>query len=59
MTFKASADNVTLAKAEQAADELEKVLGEIANGKRKADRIPVQEIVTLIQFARNVAADTP
>jgi len=59
MEFKATADNVTLAKATTAANELEKVLGEIMNGRRKATHIPVQEIVTLIQFTRNVAADTP
>jgi hypothetical protein len=39
-------------KAVVYADELEAVLMEIVNGKRKADKIPMEPMVRLIAFAR-------
>jgi len=38
------------------AAELERVIGEIANGRRKASHIPMEPMVALIQFARDRAA---
>jgi hypothetical protein len=51
--FKVSTGPVTQAEARKFADELEVVVGEIANGKRKANRIPMEPIARLIQFARS------
>lgn len=37
------------------ADELERVISEIANGKRKPQNIPMEPMCVLIQFARDRA----
>jgi hypothetical protein len=56
MTFKATSKPVPAGDAIKYADELEAAIGEIMNGKRKPDRIPVEPIVKLIQFARDAVA---
>jgi len=37
------------------ADELERVISEICNGKRKPQNIPMEPMCVLIQFARDRA----
>ena len=44
---------VSKKEALQAASILETVLSEIASGKRKPSNIPLEEIIQLIQFARD------
>lgn len=46
---------VTDEEALKFADELERVIGEIANGKRKPQNIPMEPMCVLIQFARDRA----
>ena len=53
MSFKLSCPTVSLAVALAAADEIEKAVGEIVNGKRKASHIPMEPIARLVQFARD------
>lgn len=43
----------TLAQVAAAAATLEACLGEIANGKRKASQLPMEELIVLIQHAKN------
>lgn len=47
---------VTRAEAKAAADTIEAAVGEIANGRKKPGSIPMQELCTLVQFARDEAA---
>lgn len=51
--MKVSSGPVTKNEALDAANEMEKVLSEIANGKRKPQNIPMEPLVALIQFARD------
>lgn len=51
--MKVSSPPVTPKGAIKFADELEVVLSEIANGKRKPQNIPMEPIIALIQFARD------
>lgn len=51
--MKVSSGPVSKEVAMSAADELETVLSEIANGKRKPHKIPIEPMVRLIQFARD------
>ncbi len=46
---------VTDEEALKFADELEQAIGEIANGKRKPQNIPLEPMCVLIQFARDRA----
>lgn len=56
MTFKMTVEHeVTLEEASAAADEIERAVGEICNGKRKAGSIPMQEMCSLVQFVRDAA----
>lgn len=57
MDFKVSCGPVLPAVATQAADELEKILGEIVNGHRKPGKVPMEPMITLIQFARDHGKD--
>ncbi len=51
--FKVEHGSVTPSQARISADDLEKALGEIANGKRKAGKLPMEPLIALIQFVRN------
>lgn len=56
MTFKMTVKHeVTLEEATSAADEIERAVGEICNGKRKPGSIPMQEMCSLVQFVRDSA----
>lgn len=56
MAFKMTVEHeVTLEEATAAADEVERAVGEICNGKRRAGSIPMQELCSLVQFARDTA----
>ncbi len=56
MDFKMAVEHeITIDEATAAADEIERAVGEICNGKRKAGKIPLQEMCTLVQFARDEA----
>lgn len=55
MNFKVSSPDVSNADAIKFADELERVIGEIGNGKRNPKNIPLEPMVALIQFARTAA----
>lgn len=37
------------------ADEVERAIGEIGKGKRKAGSIPMQKMCSLVQFVRDLA----
>ncbi len=54
--MKVSSSPVSTEQALADAAELETVLGEIANGRRKPANIPMQPMCGSIQFARDVAA---
>lgn len=57
MTFKMSVEHeVSLGEAMAAADAIERAVGEICNGQRKAGSIPTQELCALVQFVRDEAA---
>jgi hypothetical protein len=51
--MKVSSSPVTKEDAVKFADELENALSEIANGKRKPQKIPLEPMIALIQFARD------
>lgn len=51
--FKVTSPVVAQKEAEAFAAELERVIGEIANGKRKPQNIPMEPMIALIQFARD------
>lgn len=53
--FRVSTPPVTRRQAGQYADQLEREIGEIANGQRKAGRLDLESIARLITFARNDA----
>jgi len=53
--FNLTSRPVTTAEALESADELERVVGEIANGRRKASRIPLEPIARLVQFVRDAS----
>lgn len=56
MAFKMAVEHeVTIEEATTAANEIERAFGDICNGKRKAGSIPMQELCTLVQFARDEA----
>lgn len=55
--FKVEHKSVDLPMALKFADELEAAIGEIANGNRKASKLPMEPIVGLCQFVRNMAED--
>lgn len=56
MGFKMKVEHeVMLEEAMTAADAIECAVGEIANGKRKAGNIPMQELCSLVQFVRDEA----
>lgn len=56
MTFKVRSETLIAdAEALAFADELEAVIGEIANGKRKPQNIPMEPMIALISFARTTA----
>ena len=54
--FKVSCGPRTAAQVAAAADELEKAIGESANGQRKPGKLPLEPMVVLIQFARDTLA---
>ena len=56
--FKLSHGSATPEKALAAADQLEREVGEVLAGERKAGKISVEAICTLVQFARDVAKQT-
>ncbi len=56
--FKVKCPPVSDAEALRCADELERMVGEIMNGKRKASQLPAEAVMTLIQFARDSAKNT-
>lgn len=57
MSFKMTVvHEVTPEEASAAANEVERAIGEICNGKRKPGSIPMQELCALVQFARDAAA---
>lgn len=57
MAFKVDSETpVSDAEALAFAAELETVIGEIANGKRKPQNIPMEPMIALISFARAKAA---
>lgn len=47
---------VPLARALGFADEVERAVGEIANGQRKSGDLPLRDIAGLVQFVRNSRA---
>ena len=51
--FSVTSQPVSTEEALAFAAELEKVIGEIMNGKRKASHIPVEPMVALIQYVRD------
>lgn len=53
--FRLSAGPTTPAQAIAAAFEIETCLGEIASGKRKASKLPIQPIAKLVQYVRDEA----
>lgn len=53
--FKVTSPTVTGDEALKAANELEKVIGEICNGRRKPGNIPMEPMIALIQYARDMA----
>lgn len=56
MAFKMTVEHeVTLEEAMTSADEIERAVGEICNGMRKAGSIPMQEMCSLVQFVRDTA----
>lgn len=57
--FKVKHASVTPELAARFADELEVMIGEVMNGKRKADRLPVEHMIGLIQFSRCGAPALP
>ena len=56
MSFKVEAKTVTTEQVIACANELEEVIGEIMNGKKKPKDLPIEPMVKLIQFARNMTA---
>lgn len=55
--FKASHGSATAEKATEAANRLEYLLGQLLNGDKKAlSKMNVEDLVVLIQFARDKAA---
>lgn len=52
MTFKITTEPVTAEKARKAADQIEREIGEILNGKRKASGLDVGSISILVTAAR-------
>ncbi len=60
MMFKMTVEHeVTLEEANAAADEVERALGEICNGRRKPGSIPMQEMCSLVQFVRDTVKKAP
>jgi hypothetical protein len=57
--FSVSTGPVSAEDAQRCAADLERVLGEIANGTRKPNKIPMEPILRLIQFARQPQLDVP
>jgi hypothetical protein len=56
MSFKVSHGGVTTERAVLAAETIERHIGEYLNGDRRAlNKIPVEDMIVLIQFARNEA----
>ncbi len=53
--MKVSSPPVSPKEAIKFADDLETAIGEIANGKRKRQNIPMEPMVALIQYARDNA----
>ena len=56
MSFNVEAKTVTTEQVIACANELEDVIGEIMNGKKKPKDLPIEPMVRLIQFARNMTA---
>lgn len=56
MTFKVEAKTVTREQAITCAVELEAIIGDIMNGKKKANALPIEPMVKLIQFVRDSSA---
>lgn len=53
--FKVSSKPISNDEAKKFADELENCIGEILEGKRKPQNMPLEPIVALIQFVRDNA----
>jgi hypothetical protein len=56
--FKVSSPAVSNAEATIFANELEQVLGEILNGKRKPQNILIEPMIALIKFSRDKIAES-
>lgn len=56
--FRISTPPVSRAQALKFADRLERELGEVANGKRKAGRVDLEPMARLVTFARAGTIDS-
>lgn len=55
-SFRVSVATMTPERVKDAADLLERCIGEIANGQRKPGKLPLEELCVLIEHARRTLA---
>lgn len=57
--FTVKARSISDAEALRYAADLERMIGEVMNGQRKAAHLPVEYMAVLIQFVRDKASAAP